>query len=97
MRRTLVIAALLLPGGCATREYAAYDTFSDSSLRGECERAVYDDPEVKAELARTAGSVNYAQAAWLQRLEKVKIAAVQRCMLKRGGNKGEGGVELPDR
>jgi len=92
---------VLLLAGCVqqpfSRPYAVYDNTAPDTLRGECERAAYDDPAVKDVLARAAGSVSYAHQAWMQRLEAVKVAAVQRCMLRRGGSLGAGGVELPAR
>ncbi len=94
----LLLSTLLLVAGCAnpfTRPYAVYGQTSPDTLKGECERAAYDDPAVKEELAKTAGSVNYASNAWMQRLNDAKRSAIQRCMLQRGGPGLGGGVELP--
>ena len=99
MRRFLVLAGLLLIAGCVSkpfsRPYAVYNNTSPDTLRGECERAAFDDPQVKEVLATAAGSVNYASLAWNQRLATAKRQAVQRCMLQRGGPGQGGGVELP--
>lgn len=109
MRRVPVPAArpflpLLLPllfAGCVSepfsRPFTVYGQTSPDTLRGECQRAAFDDPAVKEELAKTAGSVNYASKAWMQRLDDAKRNAVQRCMLQRGGPAEGGGVELPRR
>ena len=96
MKPALILPALLLLAGC-TRTYAAYDQSNPNSLMGECERAAYDDPTVHDMLAKAAGSADYAQQEWAQRVEDAKRQAVQRCMLQRGGGKGAGGVELPRR
>ncbi len=98
-----VLALLLLPlllAGCTkvdlfSRPYAVYGGTSADTLKGECERAAFDDPAVKDELAKAAGSVNYASDAWMQRLADAKRRAIQRCMLTRGGPGEGGGVELP--
>lgn len=91
----ILLAALLLAG--CQRTYAVYDNTSANSLEGECERAAYGDPQVREMLAKAAGGVGYAHQEWAQRVEDVKRQAVQRCMLARGGGRGAGGVELPQR
>ena len=97
----LPAALLFVVAGCSqspfSRPYAVYGQTSPDTLEGQCERASYDDPAVKDELARAAGSVNYAQEVWLKRVDAVRRQAIQRCMLQRGGNLGGGGVELPVR
>jgi hypothetical protein len=95
MRWTIAVL-LLLAGGCE-RKYAVYDQTPADTLRGECERAAYDDPVVKETLAKASGSVNYAPGAWRDQVEAAKLVAVQRCMLQRGGVRGGGGVQLPNR
>ena len=102
MRRVFLLASLLLPAllltGCSnpfTPKNAAYNLTSADTPQGQCERAAYDDPQVKEELAKTAGTVNYAPADAMQELQRVKRNAVQRCMSKRGGTRFGGGVELP--
>jgi hypothetical protein len=96
MRPLPILLALLLVAACQ-RTYAPYDDTSADSLMGECERAAYNDPAVHDMLAKAAGSVNYAQQDWAQRVEDTKRQAVQRCMLQRGGGRGPGGVQLPQR
>jgi hypothetical protein len=100
MRRAVALAALLALSGCISnpfrRPYDAYGDAPPDSLRGQCERAAYDDPQVKEALARTAGAVGYDQGGALQRLAAVKRDAVERCLNRRGGGVA-GGVELPHR
>jgi hypothetical protein len=97
--RAGLLLAVSLIGGCSSnpfsRPYAVYDNTSPDTLRGQCERAAYDDPAVRDELAKQAGSANYAPTAWDQRLAAVKRQAVQRCMYQHGGPGQGGGVELP--
>lgn len=98
-RLCLTAGALLLVGACTspfTRPYTPFGQTSPDTLEGQCERASYDDPQVKDELARAAGSINYAQEVWLKRVAAVRRQAIQRCMLQRGGGLGPGGVELPN-
>jgi hypothetical protein len=98
MRRACIFAGLLLLGGCDnpfTLKNTAYNMTSADTLKGECERAAYDDPEVKDVLAKTAGSVGYDPMNWMDRLQRAKREAVQRCMYQRGGPAQRGGVELP--
>ena len=93
-----VLAGLLLLGGCGhplAPKNAAYNLTSADTLRGECERAAYDDPTVRDVLAKTAGSVGYAPMDWMQQLQHAKREAIQRCMYQRGGPGQGGGVELP--
>ena len=60
MKRSGVIASLLLLAGCVgssfSRPYDAYGDAPPDSLRGQCERTVYEDPKVKEALARSAGT-----------------------------------------
>ncbi|CAH2600318.1 conserved exported protein of unknown function [Rhodovastum atsumiense] len=97
MRHGILLLALLA-GACSNwTSYAAFDDTSPDTLRGQCERAAYDDPAVKEELAKAAGVVGTSQDQWVLPVKKIKEAAVQRCMLKRGGPMKGGGVELPIR
>jgi len=101
MKHLLALGGLLLAvAGCNgypfTRPYAVYNGTSPDTLRGECERAAYDDQDVKDTLAKAAGTVS-AYDIWYRQVERAKYAAVQRCMLQRGGPKAGGGVELPVR
>ena len=98
MRRASIFIGLLLLGGCGNPfelKNTAYNMTSADTLKGECERAAYDDPAVKDMLAKTTGSVGYAPMDWMQQLQRTKREAVQRCMYQRGGPAQGGGVELP--
>lgn len=98
MKRLCVLAGLLLLGGCNNPlqpSYAAYGQTDADTLKGQCERAAYDDPAVKDVLAKTAGSTGYDPMNWMQQLQRTKREAVQRCMYQRGGPGQGGGVELP--
>ncbi len=98
MKRLCVLAGLLLLGGCGNPlqpTNAVYNLTDADTLKGQCERAAYDDPAVKDVLAKTAGSVGYDPMNWMQELQRTKRAAVQRCMYQRGGPGQGGGVELP--
>ena len=98
MKRSGVIASLLLLAGCVgssfSRPYDAYGDAPPDSLRGQCERTVYEDPKVKEALARSAGT---AGADDIKALAEIKREAVQRCLNQRGGVGTGGGVELPRR
>jgi hypothetical protein len=87
---------LLMLGGCMPdpfgRPYAAYSDAPTSSLRGQCERATYDDPEVKQAMGMVAGQHSGEK---LDRLAAVRREVIQRCMYQRGGPLQGGGVELP--
>ena len=101
MKHLMALGGLLLAvAGCNgnpfTRPYAVYDGTSPDTLRGQCERAAYDDQDVKDMMAKAAGTVS-AYDIWYRRVESAKLAAVQRCMLARGGPMAGGGVELPRR
>jgi len=95
----LLAVLLLLVGGCSgnsfKRTYAVYGGTEPDTLVGQCERATYDDPQVKEALAISAGNAGNAQAEGLQQLAEVRRVAIQRCMNLRGGVKPRGGVELP--
>jgi hypothetical protein len=102
MKYLSVIGGLLLAlplAGCHgnylwSRPYAPYGKAAPDTLRGECERAAYDDPTVKETLGKAAGTTS-AQEYWTQQVQNAVLAATQRCMLQRGGNGMGGGVELP--
>ena len=89
------LLALLLVGGCNVYRgsYAAYGNAPPDSLRGQCERAAYDDPTVKQALAVSVGRASNAADATTD-FAVVREAAVHRCMAQRGAP-GKGGVELP--
>jgi hypothetical protein len=95
----VLLPAVLLVAGCVHdpfgRPYAAYGNAPPASLRGQCERAIYDDPDVQAAQATSAAQVGWAQAQAMKDLQGVKDAALQRCMSQRGGGLGGGGVEIP--
>ena len=95
----LLTALLLLVAGCSgnpfKRTYSAYGGTEPDTLVGQCERATYDDPQVKEALAISAGNAGNAQAEGLKQLAEVRRVAIQRCMSQRGGGKSRGGVELP--
>jgi hypothetical protein len=97
----LLAPLVLLVAGCNihpfSTPYAAYGDAPANSLRGQCERAAYDDPAVKEQVAKSAGMVSAAQAEGSKELAAVKNVVVQRCMNQRGGRGGGGGVELPNR
>ena len=89
---------LVLPiAGCNffNNESQVYGDAPANSLRGQCERAAYDDPEVKAAVAESAIGAGYAQADTMARLAAVRRVAVQRCVTQRGGGGVGGGVDLP--
>jgi len=99
MRHVLVFGGLLLIlpiAGCQRdlRPYAPYSKTDADTLRGGCERAAYDDPVVKDTLAKAAGTGSI-QEYWAQKVKDARYAAVQRCMLQRGGPDSGGGVQLP--
>ena len=99
MNHTAVLGgllALLLVGGCNVYRgsYAAYGDAPPDSLRGQCERAAYDDPVVKQALAVSAGRGSNAADA-VTDFAVVKDAAVHRCIVQHGGLGKGGGVELP--
>jgi hypothetical protein len=99
MRHVLVLGGLLLIlpiAGCHgdLRPYAPYSKTDPNTLRGECERAAYDDPVVKDTLAKAAGTGSI-QEYWAQKVKDARYVAVQRCMLQRGGPDSGGGVQLP--
>jgi hypothetical protein len=90
---------LVLPiAGCNFfgNQSQVYGDAPATSLRGQCERAAYDDPAVKTALANEAGTGGMYDY-WAEQLQSAKLAAVKRCVQQRGGG-GEtgGGVELPN-
>jgi hypothetical protein len=100
MRWFAVLAGVLLIAGCDPgdlfyRQYAPYAETSPNTLRGQCERAAYDDPEVKDALAKKTGTT--ANWNWYDVVDDKVRQSVQRCMLAKGGPGMGGGVELPRR
>jgi hypothetical protein len=73
---------------------SVYGDAPADSLRGQCERAAYNDPQVKDAVAAQAVRAGY-QGGGIADLAAVRRAAVQRCMMQRGGTTTGGGVELP--
>jgi hypothetical protein len=100
MRWLAVLAGVLLIAGCDPgdpfyRQHAVYGQTDADTLRGECERAAYSDPEVKDAVATRAGTT--ANWGLLNVVDDKVRASVQRCMLAKGGTGMGGGVELPKR
>jgi hypothetical protein len=98
-RHGLALAGLVLLAGCSSwwnsfPSYSVYGSAPADSVRGQCERAAYDDPEMQAALAVEAGNVGHQQQALID-LEKVKQRVVERC-LRRRGVRGGAGVERPE-
>jgi hypothetical protein len=90
------LLALLLLGGCNVYRgsYAAYGDAPADTVRGQCERAAYDDPAVKKALAVSTGRASNAADA-VTNVTIAKNAAVQRCLAQHGAFGKGGGVELP--
>jgi hypothetical protein len=100
MRWLGLLAAVLLVAGCDPgdpfyRKYAVYGDTDPNTLRGQCERAAYADPDVKDALAKEAGTPG--NLSWFDVVNQKVRASVQRCMLAKGGPGMGGGVELPNR
>ncbi len=102
MRYGWIVGGLLLAlpvAGCHGDFFdiqsSVYGDAPADSLRGQCERAAYSDPQVKAAVAASAASVGYHQGAASPDLVAARRAAVDRCMAQHGAAPTGGGVELP--
>ncbi len=95
----LACGAVLALAGCgywqSLPRYHVYGTAPADSIRGQCERAAYDDPEMKAAVANEAVQANYSQQEALRALERVKRQVVARCLRQHGVRDLNGGVERP--
>ena len=100
MKYGLLLALAILAAGCSnpfgkSNPYSPYGGTPPDTLRGQCERAAYNDPAVKDAWSAATVTMNNSPSDNMQRFEAVKGAAVQRCLAQRGGVGGGGGVELP--
>ncbi len=97
----LAFLAALALGGCSywrsMPSYSVGGGASADSVRGQCERAAYDDPEMKAAVANEAAAAGYNQQQALIDLAKVKRRVVDRCLKRHGVRDTGGGVERPVR
>ena len=64
-------------------------------MRAACEARVFDDPEVKQQLAASAGGQRNEPSEAVEALDAAKRDAVNRCLSQHGQVGLGGGVEQP--